>query len=298
MASTTERADSSGASRRRSPHRGRREGSEGSEGSPGGSEGSSALRSSASTLASYRNSTPASSHARRSLSLTSRELLLFGKYLFVTCSTPSSRPRSSSSHARHRSTLHDARTFFIRRGGLSVTKSSTRAATGRTLHRAPPLIRIFFPHSRVRSYTRTDAPRFAAKYAAVSPAAPPPSTATSTAEPSSPLDDDDAPGADAVARGGTTRNRRGANDPARRRARDARTSTRSERRENEANDAILAPEATGIVAREKVTRPKPSRRAEQNAAGARATAARHPGAFSSSARPRARTWGGESEAGR
>ena len=194
MASTTERADSSGASRRRSPHHGRREGSEGSEGSPGGSEGSSALRSSASTLASYRNSTPASSHARRSLSLTSRELLLFGKYLFVTCSTPSSRPRSSSSHARHRSTLHDARTFFIRRGGLSVTKSSTRAATGRTLHRAPPLIRIFFPHSRVRSYTRTDAPRFAAKYAAVSPAAPPPSTATSTAEPSSPLDaDDDAP---------------------------------------------------------------------------------------------------------
>jgi len=64
-------------------------------------------------------------------------------------------------------------------GLLSVTKSWAVADTGRTLHRAPPLMRIFFPVSLVRSYIVTRAPVVAAKYAAVSPAAPPPSTATS-----------------------------------------------------------------------------------------------------------------------
>ena len=99
--------------------------------------------------------------------------------MFVTCSIPSASPTSSSSHSRQRSTFHDARTFFSSLGVLSVTKSAAEPATGRTLHLAPPLMRIFFPASDVRSYTVTRAPSFAAKYAAVRPAAPPPRTATS-----------------------------------------------------------------------------------------------------------------------
>ena len=54
-----------------------------------------------------------------------------------------------------------------------MTKSSTRADTGSTLHCAPPDMRIFLPVSLFRSYTVTRAPAFAAKYAAVRPAAPP-----------------------------------------------------------------------------------------------------------------------------
>ena len=52
----------------------------------------------------------------RSLSLTSLLLLLSGKYLFVTCSMPSSIWISSSSHSRQRSTFHDARTFLMSLG--------------------------------------------------------------------------------------------------------------------------------------------------------------------------------------
>mmetsp|Transcript_22360 Transcript_22360/g.36067 ORF Transcript_22360/g.36067 Transcript_22360/m.36067 type:complete len:238 (-) Transcript_22360:126-839(-) len=132
-----------------------------------------------STLVSYRISTPTRRHACISLSRTSRELLLNGKYLFVTCSMPSSNCTSCSSHSRHRATVQEASTAFTSLGLLSVTKSWAVADTGRTLHRAPPLMRIFFPVSLVRSYIVTRAPVVAAKYAAVSPAAPPPSTATS-----------------------------------------------------------------------------------------------------------------------
>ena len=73
-------------------------------------------------------------------------------------------------------------------------KSFAVADTGKTLHRAPPLMRIFFPVSLVRSYIVTRAPAEAAKYAAVSPAAPPPSTATcgSLVDPAPPDDDEDA----------------------------------------------------------------------------------------------------------
>ena len=50
-------------------------------------------------------STPSRRQASRSLSRTSRELLLRGKYLLVTCSMPSSNPMSFSSHSPHLSTI-------------------------------------------------------------------------------------------------------------------------------------------------------------------------------------------------
>ena len=125
---------------------------------------SSLTRRRPSTEAPYLMSTPSRRQASRSLSRTSRELLLRGKYLLVTCSMPSSNPMSFSSHSLHLSTFQLAMMFFSFRGVDSVTKSSTLAETGRTLQRAPPLIRIFFPASLVRSYTITRlAPDTAAK---------------------------------------------------------------------------------------------------------------------------------------
>src|SRR5689334_21729808 len=48
------------------------------------------------------------------------------------------------------------------------------------LQRPPPEIRIFLPAASFRSRTRTDRPRFAASMAHISPAAPAPTTTTST----------------------------------------------------------------------------------------------------------------------
>eukprot|EP00963_Diacronema_lutheri_P005402 scaffold421_cov333-Pavlova_lutheri.AAC.7 len=64
---------------------------------------------------------------------------------------------------------------------LALLKKSlvTSASHGSTLHLVPPDMSTFFPHSRVRSSTSTSAPGRAAYQAAVSPAAPPPTTATS-----------------------------------------------------------------------------------------------------------------------
>jgi len=89
-------------------------------------------------------------------------------------------------------------------------KSFAVALVGSTLHRAPPDIKIFFPHSLVRSYTVTRAPARAAKYAAVSPAAPPPRTATREASSASRANARDAPGRrrDGDARDGARRTAR------------------------------------------------------------------------------------------
>src|SRR5262245_15431186 len=60
--------------------------------------------------------------------------------------------------------------------GDSVTKRSGAIEEGRTLQRPPPLMRIFRPPSRVRSSTSTAVLPRAAKIAAMSPAAPAPTT--------------------------------------------------------------------------------------------------------------------------
>mmetsp|Transcript_43407 Transcript_43407/g.112425 ORF Transcript_43407/g.112425 Transcript_43407/m.112425 type:complete len:209 (-) Transcript_43407:114-740(-) len=135
-----------------------------------------------STLALYLKCTPLCSHAATRLSRTSLEESLSGKYLFVSSSSPSRSPTPPSvlsSHSLTSPRLQDANT--ARRADLLDSEKKSRSrmdCLGSTLHREPPLIRIFFPHSLVRSSTVTCAPARAAKSAAVSPLAPPPMTAT------------------------------------------------------------------------------------------------------------------------
>jgi len=63
-------------------------------------------------------------------------------------------------------------------GDESVMKRYSSSRAGNTLQRPPPLMRIFRPPSRVRSMSVVSAPAFAAKIAAIVPAAPAPMTAT------------------------------------------------------------------------------------------------------------------------
>jgi hypothetical protein len=59
-----------------------------------------------------------------------------------------------------------------------VTNRDSSTTIGSTLHRPPPLMRIFRPPSRVRSSSSVSAPADAAKIAAMLPAAPAPMTTT------------------------------------------------------------------------------------------------------------------------
>jgi hypothetical protein len=87
-------------------------------------------------------------------------------------------PTSRSKNSRCATRGH-ARSIPRRRwAGESVTNRSGSSATGRMLHRPPPLIRILRPPSLVRSMTVTE-DRSEANIAAARPAAPAPTTTVS-----------------------------------------------------------------------------------------------------------------------
>jgi hypothetical protein len=73
---------------------------------------------------------------------------------------------------------HERRIFARDLGDESVTNRVSSTCMGNTLHRPPPLMRIFRPPSRVRSSKIVSAPPLAAKIAAIDPAAPAPMITT------------------------------------------------------------------------------------------------------------------------
>src|SRR5436305_9878411 len=131
----------------------------------------------ASARASKRISAPRRRARAISLSRTSRELFETGNSLPVSGSRASGMPTSSSKNRRCSGSGQELRILRSVLGEEPVTKRAGSTAEGRTLHRPPPLTRIFRPPSRVRSRSRTRR-RFsggpAAKTAARSPAAPAP----------------------------------------------------------------------------------------------------------------------------
>ena len=110
-------------------------------------------------------------------SRTSRALFETGNNFCASGSSASGICRSLSKKEIWSASGHVRRILRSERGDESVTKRDSSTRIGRTLHRPPPLMRIFFPPSRVRSRRVVSAPP-AAKIAAMEPAAPAPITTT------------------------------------------------------------------------------------------------------------------------
>src|SRR5699024_10900671 len=93
----------------------------------------------------------------------------------TTVGTPSSSSSARSAPASN------VRTAAFKKRGFRGTcaKNSSKSATLVTLQRPLPVIYSFFPSFSLRSSSTTRAPSRAAKSAAIMPAGPPPTTATS-----------------------------------------------------------------------------------------------------------------------
>src|SRR5262245_18792565 len=130
----------------------------------------------AATGHSKRRRTPRRAASESSASRTSRARFEAGKSLPVSGSRTRRTPSSSSKKRRCSGSGQQARIFLKLWGEEALTKRVGSAREGRMLQRPPPLIRIFFPPSRVLSSSSTRAPARAANKEAIRPAAPAPTT--------------------------------------------------------------------------------------------------------------------------
>ena len=132
----------------------------------------------ASTRYGCRISTPVSRLARRSASRTFRALSVVGKSLPVSSrlsSTPRSWKKATVSGTSNR------RSTRLMAPGVEPAYARASTAWCVTLHRPPPATRIFAPSLRAPSRSTTrPAPARPAAMPVISPAAPAPTTATST----------------------------------------------------------------------------------------------------------------------
>ena len=116
--------------------------------------------------------------AASSASRTSFAWFEAGKSLPLSSSSRSGIPRSSSKKRRTLANGQARRIFARVWGEPSVMKSPGSACDGKTLHRPPPLIRIFLPGRSPPSSKSTGRAPPAAQSAAIRPAAPAPTITT------------------------------------------------------------------------------------------------------------------------